>query len=198
MRGDDRGSEWTGVDARIDAALRSYAEPGEMPAARVAVARVLERVREAEGSQRGLWIWGWAAVVCFVVAVAGATWVMRAPRSPEIAWTPKAPAVVDYRAPISRDVPRSSGELPHSGARKAAHQNGAPGISMAQDRLPKLDVFPTPRPLTAEEQALVGFVRHGPPAVQRAVLEDQQHWDDPIIVADLRDQSPPAANQQDQ
>ena len=64
--------------------------------------------------------------------------------------------------------------------------------------LPKLDVFPTPTPLSPQEQALAAFAQHGPPAVQRAVLDDQQHWDDPIIVADLREQPVAAGNPQDQ
>ncbi|MGB6871788.1 MAG: hypothetical protein WBD93_19395, partial [Acidobacteriaceae bacterium] len=63
--------------------------------------------------------------------------------------------------------------------------------------LPKLDVFPTPRPLTPEEQALVAFAKQGPPAVQRAVIEDQKHWDDPVIVAELQEKSSSAGNQQD-
>lgn len=64
--------------------------------------------------------------------------------------------------------------------------------------LPKLEVFPTPAPLSAQEQALVAFAKHGPPAVQRAVLEDQKHWDDPIIVAGLEKEPLQARNPQDQ
>jgi hypothetical protein len=64
--------------------------------------------------------------------------------------------------------------------------------------LPKLAVFPTPRPLTPEEEALVAFAKHGPPEVQRAVLEDQKHWDDPIIVAESGKPPPQSGNQQDQ
>jgi hypothetical protein len=64
--------------------------------------------------------------------------------------------------------------------------------------LPKLEVFPTPTPLSPQEEALAAFVKYGPPAVQRAVLEDQKHWDDPIIVADLREQPVQAGNPQDQ
>ena len=85
---------------------------------------------------------------------------------------------------------------------KARRRNGLGRESRRHDGAraspPKLEVFPTPRPLTAEEQALVAFVRRAPPAVKKAVIEDQQHWDDPIIVADLRDPSLQSGSHQDQ
>jgi hypothetical protein len=68
MRADERG-EGTDVDARLDAALRSYAEPGEIAETRVAVARVLERVRSDSGREVGFWVWGAVATACLVVAV---------------------------------------------------------------------------------------------------------------------------------
>jgi hypothetical protein len=71
-------------------------------------------------------------------------------------------------------------------------------VASTTTALPKLAVFPTPRPLTPEEEALVAFAKHGPPEVQRAVLEDQKHWDDPIIVAESGKPPPQSGNQQDQ
>ena len=64
---------------------------------------------------------------------------------------------------------------------------------------PKQEVFPTPRPLSREEQALIRFAREGPPAVKKAVLEDQKHWDDPMItdVAELAPKPPGSRSQQD-
>jgi hypothetical protein len=191
MRGDEL------IDERIDAALRSYAEPGEMPETRAAVARVMAQVELAESRKR-FWMWavGIPAVACLLMAVLVATtWWMRGSRQKEIAWVPKAPAVVRTE---KREERVAVSELSHPGARKAAHQNVAPVVAAVQERLPMLDVFPTPRPLTAEEQALVAFVRRAPPAVRKAVIEDQQYWDDPIIVADLRKPSTESGNQQDQ
>jgi hypothetical protein len=52
--------------------------------------------------------------------------------------------------------------------------------------------------LSPEEEALVSFARQAPPGVKKAVIEDQQHWDQPIIVADLRDPSLQAGGHQDQ
>jgi hypothetical protein len=68
----------------------------------------------------------------------------------------------------------------------------------APEPMPKLDVFPSPRPLTVEEQGLVVFAMQAPPVVKKAVIEDQQQWDKPIIVAELRKASLNSDNQQDQ
>jgi len=196
------------IDALIGVALRSYAEPDEMPEQRVAVARVMDRVREADVLRHRLWIGGWAATACFAVAVVGVMWTMRSPRTPEIAWTPNAPGVVSHSSSVSgakahdrssRDSARLK-SCPDTKActDKSRVQGALVARTKEPEKLPKLEVFPTPRPLSVEEQALVGFVRHGPPAVQRAVFEDQQHWDDPIIVAGLRDQPLQTGSQKNQ
>jgi len=53
-------------------------------------------------------------------------------------------------------------------------------------QLPKLAVFPTPAPLTPEEQALMRFAEQAQPGTQHAVLEAQKHLGDPITIAKLR------------
>ncbi len=68
----------------------------------------------------------------------------------------------------------------------------------APPALPKMAVFPTPRPLGTQEKALVAFARRAPQEVKKAVIEDQQHWDDPIVVADLQKPSLQSGSQQDQ
>jgi hypothetical protein len=50
-------------------------------------------------------------------------------------------------------------------------------------RLPKQDVFPTPQPLTSEEQALVVFVARAPQQEREAVAEAQLQIESPISVA---------------
>lgn len=193
-----RGSEETDrFDAVIDRALRSYAEPAEVPEARVVLARVLSRARVSESQRRGWWVWGAVATAGLaVVVLAGVVWMMRGPRRVEIAGVPKAPSV--------SQVASSPPQVTYTWT--VARTNGAQRnraftvreVQGAASQVPKLEVFPTLRPLTAEEQALVAFVRRAPPAVKKAVIEDQQHWDDPIIVADLRKPSLESGSQQDQ
>lgn len=49
--------------------------------------------------------------------------------------------------------------------------------------LPKLDVFPTPRPLSPEEQAMVRFVATTPPSEIQAIQQAQQQEDKPLHIA---------------
>lgn len=183
MPSDDR------VEGMIDSALRSYAEPGEIPDARVAAARVLERAREDESHAKWpFWRWAIPVAVCVAALTIGATWVLRTPRIPEVART-SAPPRINAEAPI----PSARHVSVNATARRRPRGAGA-----KLQPLPKLEIFPTPTSLSPQEQALVAFAQHGPPGVQRAVLEDQKRWDEPIIVADLREQPPQAGNKQDQ
>lgn len=186
----DSDSEDPRLDAVLDAALRSYAEPPSVPNARFAAARILEQGRELDDRRHRLWIWAMAAPVtaCAILIAALAILFPLRP-SPQIAWTPSAPGVVN--------TPHSAIQPSHT---LAPHRRTGPvdRVSASQPQpLPKLDVFPTPEPLSPEEQALLDFAKHGPPQVQRAVVEDQKHWDDPIIVADLQNQPPQSGSQQD-
>jgi len=187
MRGDEETDRF---DAVIDRALRSYSEPAEVPEARVVLTRVLSRVQEAESQRRGWWMWGVVTTVGLAVLVTvGVVWMMRTPRRAEIAWIPKAPGMTEGSP--QRLKPESPGRV-HGTAEAVSLQSR--GTTRRKSRAeaespPKKEVFPTPRPLSVEEQGLVAFVRRAPPAVKKAVIEDQQHWDDPIIVADLRDPS---------
>ncbi|MGB6159133.1 MAG: hypothetical protein WBH45_12685 [Acidobacteriaceae bacterium] len=206
MHGDERTFEGQGLagdrtDALIDAALRSYAEPGEIPAARVVAARVMERARAAKRRRR---LWWWAVVVpataCLLAALAGTIWMVRGSRVAEIAWVPKAPGVTDSgkdirtgaKAQVSsgtftarlKSCPDTKPCRAESGSRRA--ENG-PGMDRVfRTRLPKLKVFPTPRPLSPEEQALMAFTEQAKPEVTKQVVEAEKHLGDPISIAELK------------
>lgn len=182
MHGDDR------IDQLIESGLRSYAEPTAIPETRVAVGQLMARVAEQEPPRLRWWLWAAPVAACLLALLA--VWMLRTPQHPRIAWTPASPPVVGVQsvpgstsAPVLVHPRRVSRAIPR-----------AP----KEQLLPKLAVFPTPTPLSPEEQALVAFAKHGPPAVQHAVLEDQKHWDDPIIVAELQEKSLQAINQQNQ
>jgi hypothetical protein len=51
--------------------------------------------------------------------------------------------------------------------------------------LPRLDVFPTPRPLSSEEQAFVRFVTTTPAPERNAALAAQQQMDEPLHIAEI-------------
>ncbi len=174
-------------DARIDAALRSYAEPPELSAPRVALARIMEQTRTERPAQPARqifwWKWGLAGAAACLLVIAAALWVMRAPQVPQIARSPqppgvvtvpKPPAVAEARIPAIRRAAPAHRFIAH---RETAHSPAA---------LPRLAVFPTPQALSPEEQALVAFATNVPPKVQQQVLSAEKHVDDPITIADLK------------
>jgi hypothetical protein len=52
--------------------------------------------------------------------------------------------------------------------------------------LPKLDVFPTPQPLTPEEQVLAVFAAKAPLTERQALLDAQKQADAPLSIAALQ------------
>jgi hypothetical protein len=204
MRGDERVGDR--YDALIDRALRSYAEPGEVPEARVVLARVLERARAVGVAQAGGGCGAAAVAGGFAVMVlVGWIWGMRSSQRPEIAWKPKAPGVT-LSATTQSPYPgmkANNGEenMPrrlkpeifgqHTGTAEAVpFQNGRTAEresrAEAENHLPRMEVFPMPRPLSAEEQALVAFANDVPAKVQQQVIEAQKHVGDPIAIAELK------------
>ena len=181
MHGDERDT----IDERIDAALRRYAEAPQFSDPRVALARVWARA-EQEPERR--WnVWAWVVPSALVAALIGwvLVWTLRVPRTPQIAWTPKAPAVAS--------VDLHQGEKANAGPslrRKQPRRSFAQddrGLVMAQvRRLPKQEVFPTPQPLSPQEQTLALFVNHAPLAVKEQVLAAQKQIDAPIDIADIQ------------
>jgi hypothetical protein len=166
------------MDERIDAALRSYAQPPEMPESRIVLARVLERARAETGPRRRWWAWAIPAAGCAValLAAAAVAWVLRVPQVPEIAWTPQPPGVVRVQtAPV-----------PVVARRSVIHRAAATPLQNVAEALPKLETFPAPLPATAQEQKLVDFVERGPSAVKQQVVEARQHADDPLEIAELK------------
>jgi len=187
MRENDRNST---LDARIDAALHTYAEPPAVPDSRTVALQLLERAREV-GSRpaRSLRRWAIPVAACLVALVLAAIWLLRASPAPGVARTPAPPQTV-----AQTHTPAPPVQL----AVVPAHERLLHAVASKPQSLPKLAVFPTPTPLSPQERALVAFAEHGPPAVQRAVLQDQKDWNTPNTLAGLQPHPLPAANLQDQ
>lgn len=173
MHEGERMDEW------MDAALRSYAEPEGTTEPRLAFARLMEVARQQQLRRRKLlWLWAVAfpALVCLALVSMRADWDLHNPRVPEIAWIPQPPVVV-------RPGLAGAGE-------KAARPDRIHSLRRAavaqQEHLPKLDVFPTPQPLSQEERALLRFAHNSTTNVQRDVIESQQHWDRPLVIAEVK------------
>jgi hypothetical protein len=52
--------------------------------------------------------------------------------------------------------------------------------------LPKLDIFPTPQPLTPAERALIQFAERTPVAERKALIEAQRQPDTPLNIAAIK------------
>jgi len=130
-----RDDEKNEFDQRLDAALAEYANV-EPPACMEQ--RILARLQEAEAKPRLAW-WRWAAAIP-ALACAVAVFVYRDARPVE----PPRVALTTPAAPV----------LSATVTKKASRPRPV--------RLPKLEVFPTPVPLSAEERALLMLVAQSP------------------------------------
>jgi hypothetical protein len=178
MRGDK-----TGLEARMDAALRSYAEPGQVAEPRVAVARILERAREEKGARqrwRGWWLMAPLTASLVVIVAAALVWMGHGPRVPEIAWRPGAPGVMaGAEARAERDAGRREDRKHNSGIRRRVK----PGSEVP---LPRLEIFPAPQPLTDAEQTLARFAATAPLPERKQLVGAGRQWNEPISIAELK------------
>jgi hypothetical protein len=172
MHSDDR------IDQMIESGLRSYADPPAIPETRLAVAQVMARVTDEQPPRLRRWQWAAPVAACLVVVFAlGLVWMLHAPRAPQIALVPPSPPVAS--------VPSSSGSTSAPVQVHPRRVNRTVARAAKEQPLPKLDVFPTPEPLSPEEQALVAFAARTPRSVQQQVIAAEQHVADPINIAEL-------------
>lgn len=165
-------------DRLIDAALGAYgeADPG-------LERRVLARIAAKRATSPRFGRMAWAVTLA---AAAGLllTMVLMRPRPAH------APAASARIAPALQQAPKEMARVEQHGgqrtgeARRLAHPRRATGRSIAV-ALPKQEVFPTPRPLSPEEQALVDFAARATVAERRSFVEAQAQPqpDKPISIA---------------
>jgi hypothetical protein len=73
------------------------------------------------------------------------------------------------------------------------HRDGA-DLEAKSAPLPKLDVFPTPQPLSSQEEALVSFAAKAPERERESLIAAQQEEDAPLSIAaiEIKPLEPPA------
>jgi len=178
MRNDDE------LDLLIDRALATYAESGrESELAR----RVLERIAAAAApAPRRRWL-PWAAVLAAAACALLLILVhpharIAAPQTGQAnrAALPQRPAVMAARKEPPRAPRREMAQEAESAARNPLVAAAAAGA----EPLPKLDVFPSPEPLDAQERALAVFVAQTPQPELRALAKSQQQ-ELPLTVASI-------------
>ena len=162
-------------EREFERALAAYADPNDAGYPQVLAARVMAEVRMRQRKRR-LWLGISAAAPllgCMLVAAVlyfgrsepqhREAKVVSIPAIPHAERAPEPPAYAKARPKLVR------------GAR-------APN---ARPRLPKLDQFPAPAPMSEQEKLLVQFVRRTPPSTQRFVVKMQEQSDEPLRIAEL-------------
>jgi hypothetical protein len=176
------------LDLLIDSALSTYAVPGPDSGLEDRLLVTLAAVRTTALPIRGGWRRRWVPWAVVLPIAAGLVFLWLSPRreKPLPALEPRearvgAPAAVAPNA-------GSSSEVRHGVPRRhAVHitQPASPVQAAQAAPLPKLDVFPTPQPLTAGERALVVVVTETPLPARQALIEAQSLDHLPVRIAEI-------------
>jgi hypothetical protein len=176
------------LDRLIDSALSTYGDPGPDSGLEQRVLARIESVRvPARVAPRRRWL-EWAVglpvaacVVLFVFFLAGPkiapppTSVAKGVAQPQ--QLPVIPAHSEAPTALRSEPVSSNRQLPISPRSRPDKQ------TMRSVALPKLDVFPTPQPLTPEEQALVAFAVRAPESERKSFIEAQRQAEAPLRIA---------------
>ncbi len=148
----DKGSRGDELDRVLDAALAKYAAVEPRTGLEE---RVLANLRSAAPLANGAW-WRWslatalAAVLLIVITLA---WRSRAPSHPEIANHPTS--TEHSGAGSEKNVAHHANATPRP---RLTHRTHALGSATVVAAVPKLDQFPSPHPLSEQEQILAAYV----------------------------------------
>jgi hypothetical protein len=181
-------SEHDGIDQLVDAGLASYADPGPESGLEE---RVLARIAEecAPATRRRLLPWvialPIAAGLLLMFVLSGPKHTLPIANHANQAPSPQQPNAATARARVSA--------VPHP--RATAHTLAKPleiytnadveGTVAKTASLPKLEVFPTPQPLTPEELAITVFAAKATEADRRSFIEAQTPRDAPLSIASI-------------
>ena len=176
------------LDLMLDSALSSYADAHADSGLEQ---RVLNRISAAASSvtpasaPRNRWpLWAIAlpAAACLLLLV----FTMKKPRphDPEQQIQTHQTVHPEIKAPnetsstLHEKSPQSTSIRIHAVALKVNRRETTPAPPQ-----PKLDIFPTPTPLTPEEQAFAAFAFSAPEPERRALIESQKQLNVPLSIA---------------
>lgn len=139
------------LDRTLDAALSKYASVEPRGGLEERILANL-RVASTRGAQRAWWNWGFAVLAAAFLIVAAVVWQWnKASQPPIVVHRPPANA-----APIApRMANRDISPPPQKRGHKTISPRLQPEIAAAS---PKLDVFPSPLPLSEQEKILASYV----------------------------------------
>ena len=169
----DHQTDLEHLEQLIDAALSTYGRPAQDAGLEARLLAQLQAERQrAHRRRRMLWAAGaLAATACMLLLVA--PWRSASPHAePRIQARNEQPGATLPRVTSAVEMNRSTTTRLHRADRPA----------MAGSTPPKLDVFPMPAPVTAEEQALVQFAAQSTKPQMKELMTDEQPVE-PIDIA---------------
>jgi len=149
----DKQSRGDELDRVLDAALAKYAAVEPRTGLEE---RVLANLRSAAPLANGAW-WRWglaAALAAVLLIVITLAWRSRAPSHPAIANHPTSTEHHDA-GPEKNVAHHDANVIPRP---RLAHRTHAPGSAPVVAAVPKLDQFPSPHPMSEQEQILASYV----------------------------------------
>lgn len=175
------------LDRLIDSELARYAEP------RVGLEqRILARI-EAESSRRSWLLSRWrlwalaGAVVAIVLLGVSVPRVLH--RETDVntarAASPDHERIASTKG-VTPEVHVQFRALPQIAKRHHVEGRSIPTEVAANARHPKLDVFPSPQPLSAQERALLALATQSPDTERETLLANQRRQDSPLDIAAIR------------
>ena len=185
-RGLDAERPQAGFDLLIRSSLDTYADPGpDSQLAQRVLARIAAESVRVRTRRTIRWAIALPVAACLIVAL-----VLLASKPPH------KPADNSGRARVT--LPKST-ETGRIGPTENAHavtarRNDVPpvvrrsshaAVAVTTARLPKLDVFPTPQPLTPAEREFVAYIAHASLAERRSLVETRQQMDAPLRIEAL-------------
>ncbi len=174
-------------DLLLRSALNTYANPGsDSDLAQRVLARVAD---ESAGRLTRRWL-PWA----IAVPVAAGLLILiihsgSKPMHTAADGTNQARVLQPPSTNVSGGRPSSISLLAPDQRTKASRprQNSRDALPAAKtEHLPKLDVFPAPRPLTPEEQALASYVARVPETERQSLIEAQKRAEAPLTIAAIQ------------
>jgi hypothetical protein len=175
------------LDLLLDSALSTYAAERPNPGLEQRVlARVARESTEYKSHRRHLpllWSIALPATACLLVGVA----VLKIPRQPSGQLGHSQASRQQIVSTRNKETPADDHKSVRSVVRPAPLTNHKhPLVIASAAARPKLDVFPTPQPLTPQEQALLRYAVQTPEAQQIALVATQSSKDTPLSIAEIR------------
>jgi hypothetical protein len=161
-------------DQLLDSALRRYGNVEPRPGLE---GRVLARLA-AEASRshgRAWWVWGLAGAAAMIVVIG--MWIgggHRRSNTPAVSVRPNVSKREQKLATVMPPV-----ELNKPAVRRVRSLKTAAPVRMAKIAEPRLQQFPSPRPLSQQETVIAEYVQHFPEEA-KLISQEQQKFDEEV------------------